>query len=93
MSFAKKSIQQIWKKITEYFHKNRIRCRKNCFQKKAEATGELIGNKIAEKVVKPKAVPTKNSRNVEEIVIQPEKRQEILHKLRQVLQNGKPKNI
>ena len=93
MSFAKKSIQQIWKKSLNTSTKTGLDAEKTASKKKAEATGELIGNKIAEKVVKPKAVPTKNSRNVEEIVIQPEKRQEILHKLRQVLQNGTPKNI
>ena len=43
----------------------------------AEATGEFLGNKIAEKIVEPK--------NVEEIIIQREKRDEILNKLRQVL--------
>ena len=44
-----------------------------------------MGNKIAEKIVKPKPVIDENSRNVEEIVIPPEKRQEIFKKLRQVL--------
>ena len=51
----------------------------------AEATAELIGNKIAEKIVKTKPVPDENSRNVEEIVFPPEKRQEILNELRQVI--------
>ena len=45
--------------------------------KTAEATGELRGYKIAEKIVKPKPVSDENSRNVEEIVIPPEKRQDI----------------
>ena len=44
-----------------------------------------MGNKISEKTVKPKPVPNENSRNAEEIVIQPEKKQEIWNKLRQVL--------
>ena len=35
--------------------------------------------------MKPKSVSDANLRNVEEIVIPPEKRQEILNKLRQVL--------
>ena len=51
----------------------------------AEATAELIGNKIAEKIVKTKPVFDENSRNVEEIVFPPEKRQEILNELRQVI--------
>ena len=53
--------------------------------KAAEATGEFIGNKIAGKIVKPKHVIDENPRNVEEILISPEKGEEILNKLRQVL--------
>ena len=53
--------------------------------KTAEATEELIENKIAEKIVKPKPLPEANSRNVEEIVIPPEKRQEVLNEIKQVL--------
>ena len=53
--------------------------------KAAEAIGELIGTKIANKTVKPKLAPHENSRNVEEIIIPPEQREEILNKLRQVL--------
>ena len=58
---------------------------KKVVHKTAEATGKLIGKKIAEKIVKPKHVPDENSRNVEEIVISPDKRQEMLIELRQVL--------
>ena len=53
--------------------------------KSVKATGEFIGNKIADKVVKPKPTIDENSRNVEEIVIPPEKRHKMLNKLRQVL--------
>ena len=49
-----------------------------------EATGELIGNKIADKIVEPKTVPEASSRNVEKIIIPPEKREEIPNELRQV---------
>ena len=49
--------------------------------KSAEVTGEFIGNKI----VKPKLVIDDNSRSAEEIIIPPEKREEILSELRQVL--------
>ena len=45
----------------------------------------LLGNKIADKILKPKPVPDAKSRNVEEIVVPPEKRQKILNELRQVL--------
>ena len=57
----------------------------NVVHKTAETTGELIGNKIAEKNVKPKSVRDKNSRNFEEILIPLEKRQEMLNGLRKVL--------
>ena len=49
----------------------------------AEATGEFTVNKVTEKIMKSDL----NSRNVEEIVIQLEKREKILNELRQVLQN------
>ena len=53
--------------------------KKKLVHKRAEATRELIGKKITEKIVKPKPVPDVNSRNVEEIVFSSEK-----------LQNEKP---
>ena len=46
---------------------------KKVVHKTAEATGELIGNKVAEKIVKPTTVPDEDSGNVEEIVIPPER--------------------
>ena len=51
-------------------------------QKAAEATGELIGHRIVNKVIKPKPVPDVNSRNAEKITIRPEKGEEILNELR-----------
>ena len=51
----------------------------------SEATGESTGNKITEKIVKLKPASDANSRDIEEIVIPPEKRKGILNKLRQVL--------
>ena len=41
--------------------------------KTAEATEELIGHKMAEKIVKPKPILDVNSRNVKEIVTHQEK--------------------
>ena len=64
---------------------------KNDAHKAADVTGEFIGNKIAaakskdDKIVKPKHAIDENPRNVEEKVILPEKRGEILNELRQVL--------
>ena len=56
---------------------------KKVVHKAAEATGEFT-DKIADKIVIPKLVPDENAKNVKEIVIPPEKREEILNKLRQV---------
>ena len=58
---------------------------KKTVQKAAEATDEFIGNKTLDKIAKQKPVIDENSKNLEEIVIPPEKREEILNELRQVL--------
>ena len=58
---------------------------KKVVHKAVKATGEFIGNKIADKFVKPKPTIDENSWNVEEIVIPPEKRHKMLNKLRPVL--------
>ena len=47
---------------------------KKVVHKTIEATGEFIWNKIADKIMKPKATPNENSRNVKEMNIPPEKR-------------------
>ena len=49
---------------------------KTASKKVIHKAGEFIGNKIGDKVLKP----------VDEIIIQPEKREEILNELKQVLQ-------
>ena len=54
---------------------------KKLFHKTTKTTGEFIGNKTAEKIVKLGV----NSRNVEEINIPPDKREEMLNELRKVL--------
>ena len=50
---------------------------KKVFYKAAEVTSEFLGNKSANKIVKP----DENPRNVKEIIIRPEKRDEILTSL------------
>ena len=59
---------------------------KRAVQKTAEATGDLIGNKIAHKITsigKPKEKEkTKETKEIEEIYIPPEKRQQIINDLR-----------
>ena len=64
---------------------NEINTSKKVVHKAPEATGEFIGNKIVDKIVKTKPVIDENPRNVEEIIIPPEKREEISNKLRKVL--------
>ena len=44
-----------------------------------------VVHKIADKYVKPKPVPEANSRNVDEIIVSPQRREEMLNKIRQVL--------
>ena len=44
---------------------------KKVVHKAAETIGEIIGNKIVDKMVKPKHVIVENPRNVEEIIIPP----------------------
>ena len=52
---------------------------KKLFHETVEAAGEFIENKITDKNVKLKPMSNINSRNVEEIVIQIDIRQEILN--------------
>ena len=58
---------------------------KKVVHKAAEARGEFIGNKIADKIVKPTHVIDENRINVKEIVIPLDKIEQILNELRQVL--------
>ena len=57
---------------------------KKVVHKAAEATEEFIGNKVPEKIIKPKSLSYQNSRNAEEIIISSENREEILNGLRKV---------
>ena len=52
---------------------------KEVVQEAAEAAGKFIENKTADKIVKTKPAIDKNSRNTEEIIIPPEKREQILN--------------
>ena len=42
--------------------------------KAAEAIGEFLGNEIADKIVKSKAPPNENLKDIEEVIIAPEKK-------------------
>ena len=48
----------------------------------AEATGYLIGSKIADKIISFKSKPKEKIEEDEEIIIPPDKRQQILNDLR-----------
>ena len=66
---------------------------KKWVHKTAVTAAKLIGNKTPVKIVKLNPTLDKNSRNFGEIIIQPEKKQEVLSKLRGVLLTGTPCNM
>ena len=56
---------------------------KKIVQRSAEATGDLIGNKIADKITSlGKSKNKENETNEEKIIIPPEKRQQLINDLR-----------
>ena len=56
---------------------------KRVIQKPAEATGDLIGNKIADKVTSvDKSKEDYKTKKIQEIYIPPEKRQQVIDELR-----------
>ena len=65
LSFTRNLSNEYGEKILDTATKIRLDPAKNCFQK-AAATGELVGHRIAEKIVKPKPLSDVNSRNVEQ---------------------------
>ena len=85
LSFARNQYNKCGKQLLDTATKTGLdalkTASKKVVHKAAKATSEFIGNKIADKIMKPKLVPDVNSINVEEIVFLPEKRQEILNKL------------
>ena len=89
LSFAKNLCNKYGKQLLDNAIKTGLNAlkaaSKKVVHKVAKVTDEFIGNKIADKILKHKSLPVENSRNVEEIVIPPEKRQEILSALRQAL--------
>ena len=85
LSFARNLYDKYGKQLLDTSGKTGLNAPKTTFKKvvhkAAKATSEFIGNKIADEIVKH----AENSRNVAEIMIPPEKREEILNELRQVL--------
>ena len=89
MSFVKNLYKKYGKQLLDTIAKIGLdtlkTASKKVVPKAAESTEEFIGNKITEKFVKPKPMSDENSRNFEDIIISPEKREEILNELRKVL--------
>ena len=90
LSFARKSGHKYGKKLIGTAAKTGIfaakTVSKRVVQKMAEATGDLIGHKIADKITsigKPKEKEKeKTKEKPEKIYISPQKRQQIIHDLR-----------
>ena len=86
MSFARKLNNKYGKKLIDTATKAGIDATKNAskrvVQKTAEATGDLIGNKIADKITSIGKPKEKETKEIEEIYISPEKRQQIIDDLR-----------
>ena len=89
MSFVRNLSKKYEKQVLDTAIKTWLDAIQTAFEKLvhkvAEATGELIGKKINDKIVKPKSVIDENSKNLEKIVIPAEKREKILNELRVVL--------
>ena len=87
MSFTRNQPSKYGKELLDTARKTWLDAAKTALvHKTAEAFSKLIENKVNEKTVKPKPVRDENFlRNVEEIVIPPDQRQEILNELRQIL--------
>ena len=81
LSFAKKTGSKYGKKLIDTANKTGIDTAKSTskriVKKTAEATGDLIGNKIADKITS-----IGKTKEIEEIYIPPEKRQQIIDDLR-----------
>ena len=85
LSFARKFNNKYGKKLIDTATKTGIDAAKTTskrvFQKTAEATGDLIGNKVADKITSI-GRPKEKTKETEEINIPPEKRQQIIDDLR-----------
>ena len=63
----------------------RLDALKTAFKKIVHKTGEFLGNKIADAVTELRDYKVVKQEPAEEIIILPEKREEILNELREVL--------
>ena len=86
LSFAKKVVNKYDKELIDTVTKTGIDAAKTTskriVQKTAEATGDLIGNKIADKITSIGKPKEKETKKTEEIYIPSEKRQQIIDDLK-----------
>ena len=99
MSFARSMSNKYGRKLTDTAKKSATdaikTASKRAIQKTAEATGDLVGNKTADKITSVSKKPTKKLPTIDEDVeltthkryISPEERQQIIDELRLVPQN------
>ena len=86
LSFAKKFVNKYGKKLMDTATKTGTNAAKTdskkVVQETAKATGDLIGNKIADKITSIGTPKEKETKEIEEIYIPPEKRQQIIDDLK-----------
>ena len=86
LPFAKKCGNKYGKQLLDTATKTGIDAAKTAskrvVQKTAEAAGDLIGNKIADKITSIGKPKEKETKKTEELYIPPEKRQQIIDELR-----------
>ena len=87
MSFARKVGDEYGKTLMDTATRTGIdaakAASKRVVQKTAKATGDLIGNKIAEKITSVgKSKQEDKTKKIEEIYISPEKRKQMIHDVR-----------
>ena len=68
LSFGRRLSDKYGKQLLDTNERTGLDPLKTVTNKAAEATAEFIGNKIANKVIKPKVMTDENSRNVEKII-------------------------
>ena len=85
MSFARNFCNKYKKQLLDTGLDVLKNASKKVVHKATEKTTKFTGNKFANKIGKLKHVINENPRNVEKIIMSPEKREQVLNELRQVL--------
>ena len=82
MLFARNLFNKYKKKLLDTGLNARKTASKKVIHKANEARIKFTGNKITNKIAKPKHVIDENLRNFEEIIMPPEKREEIFKRIK-----------